>query len=297
MYGAWRASRPVGRVAPYVLGPGYGASLAFFTEVSALRESGDLTAAVTLAKERVADARAPTWSRNVAIDVLISGGAYEAALGAEPSTRMPKGANEALGLVLIQINLAEAEYNLGRWADAERRLHRLELAAWPFPITRAGLTQQRAWIAAHHGRAEEAMGLCESMKPRWLPPNYRAEYHFTRTVAFLAAGRLQDAASALGKGERAAIRLSSKRNALFLRARLAAEQRDWLASERLGREASQHRFRGQGGMGLLLWAETLIQLGREREAAEALDLVVQRDPESEAAQIARLKVADRPTSA
>jgi hypothetical protein len=253
-HGAWRLARALGRAAPYVLGSTYGGSLAFLCESFALREAGKIAEAAALAKARVAEKGVPAWSRNVAIDILISAGAYETALAAEPPPCMPTTAREVLALVLIQINLAEAEYNLGRWEEAERRLRRLDLACWCFPIARAGLLQQRAWMAAHQGLAAEALELCASVKPRWLPPTYRAEYHFTLAAAFLAAGRLGDAEAAVGRGETLARRLSSRRNALFLRARVAAARGDWVTTERLCREAANHAFRGQGGAGLLLWA-------------------------------------------
>ncbi len=101
--------------------------------------------------------------------------------------------------------------------------------------------------------------------------------------ALLAAGRVDDAEIALDRGAKLARRISSKRNVLFLRARLSAARGDWDGAERLCREAVQHRFRGQGGAGILLWAEALKQLGRPAEADAALRLVAQRDPESEAA--------------
>ena len=225
----------------------------------------------------------PTWTRNLAIDILISAGAYVTALSAEPSMTMPANAREALGLALIQINLAEADYNLGRWDAAGARLRGLDLACWCFPIARAGLLQQRAWIAAHRGRAAEALELCDSMKPRWLPPTYRTEYYFTRAAALLAAGRIEDAEAAVGQGQRLARRLSSKRNALYMRARVAEARGDWVSTERLCRDAANHAFRGQGGAGLLLWAQALKQLGHHPEAEAALRLVAERDPESAAA--------------
>jgi len=51
--------------------------------------------------------------------------------------------------------------------------------------------------------------------------------------------------------------------------------------ESLCRSAAEHRFRGQGGAGLLLWARALRTLGRNDEADQALRLVLERDPESE----------------
>ncbi len=282
-HGKWRLSRDLGRVARHFFGSPWGESLAFHWEVSALREAGKTSEAAALATARVAEKSVPAWNRNAAIDILISAGAYETALSAEPPSCMPTNARDALALALIQINLAEADYNLGRWEGAEARLRPLDLACWRFPIARAGLLQQRAWIAAHRGRAAEALDLCASVNPRSLPPTYRAEYHFTRAAALLAVGRVDDAEAAIGQGERLARRLSSKRNALFLRARVAAARGDWVGADRFGHEAANHAFRGQGGTGLLLWAQALKQLGRHSEADEALRLVSQRDPECDAA--------------
>jgi tetratricopeptide (TPR) repeat protein len=281
--GAWRLYRALGRLAPYVLGSDYGGTLAFESEAFALREEGKIAEAAALVKTRLLEPGVAAWNRNTAIDVLISAGAYEAALGAEPPPSIPRNAREALSLVLIQINLAEADYNLGRWDTAEARLRPLDLACWLFPITRAGLLVQRAWIAAHRGRAAEALDLCASVTPRWLPLAYQAEYHFTRAAALLAAGRNDDAEVAVKDGERVARRQSSRRNALYLRARVAAADGDWDRAERLCREAAGHTYRGQGGAGLVLWAQALRKLGRHREAEETLRLVSQRDPESAAA--------------
>lgn len=283
--GAWSVAGLLTRVAPYVLGQRYAETLAFDCAVSRLREEGKLAEAAALAKARIAEEHLPAWSRNTAIDILISAGEYKAALSAEPSPYTPSNAHEALSLTLIQINLAEAEYNLGRWEDAETRLRDLDLACQPFPMTRAGLLQQRAWIAAHRGRSAEALELCTSVKPTWLPAAFRAEYHFTRAVAYLAAGRVGDADAALREGERAARRLSSKRNALLLRARIASARGDWLSTKRFCQEAANHPFRGQGGDGYLLWGQALMILGDSAQSEVVFRLLSERDPESEAAQM------------
>lgn len=288
--GAWRLSRVLGRVAQPLLGSSLGGSLAFQCEAFAMRETGDLQGAVAMAKAHVAKSDIPAWSRNVAADILISAGAYAAALGAEPPPDMPSAARDAFGLALIQINLAEADYNLGRWEAAEARLRSLDASCSPHSITRAGLILQRAWIAAHRGRAAEALDLCATTTPDWLPPTYRSEHHFTRASALLALGRVEDADIALGEGEAVAIRLSSKRNALFLRGRVAAARADWVSAELHCRAAANHAFRGQGGDGLLLWAHALKQLGRSVEASEALRLAAERDPESEAATLAAVEL-------
>ena len=260
-HGWWRLSRALGRLAPFVFGPKFGGGMAFHADVTALREGGRLAEATALAKARLAEPNFPAWSRNIAIDILISAGAYHAALGSEPVSQLPKNAHEALGLVLIQINLAEAEYNLGRWEAAEARLRTLDLAAWPFAICRAGLLQQRAWIAAYRGRPAEALELCAMIKPRWLPPTYRAEYHFTRAVSLLAEGQIDGAEVALREAEWLAKRLSTKRNALFLRARVAAAREYPVVAERYCREAANHPFRGQGG-------STALGSGTEAAGAE-----------------------------
>jgi tetratricopeptide (TPR) repeat protein len=285
-HGAWRFGRVLARPLKVLLGSSYGASLVFEYESRAVLEAGNITSAAAMAQARVAEGTIPSWSRNTAVDVLIAAGAYEAALRAEPPPCMPKNAADALGLALIQINLAEAEYNLGRWNEAESRLRPLDLACWPFPIARAGLLQQRAWIAAHLGRPEEALRHCMATKPHWLPKIFRAEYYFTRVATHLAAGRLDDADAALAQADGIALRTSSKRNVLFLRARIAAARGDWATAERQCREAANHPFRGQGGDGLLLWARALQKLGRTAEATHALRLVAERDPESEAARTA-----------
>lgn len=285
-HGAWRLSRALGRTTRFVFGAAVGESLAFDWEMSALREAGKIAEAADIARTRVADGSLPPWSRNVAIDLLISAGAYSTALASEPPATMPTNARDALALTLIQVNLAEAEYNVGRWDGAEARLRPLDLACWYFPITRAGLLQQRAWIAAHRGRAAESLDLCAKVDPRGLPRRYRAEFHFTRAAALLAADRVDDAEAALDRGARLARRLSSKRNVLFLRARIAAARGDWDSAARSCREAVHHRFCGQGGAGIVLWAQALRQLGRQPDADNALRLVAQRDPESEAAVMA-----------
>ena len=284
--GAWRVAGVLGSAVPYVAGPTYGRRLAFLCQVLALRESAQLEAAAALARDCLADETVPMSSRNAAIDVLISAGGYEAALAAEPPPEPEVTGEEATSRALIQLNLAEAEYNLGGWDAAEERLRRVQASCQRIALTRAWLGQQRAWIAAHRGRGEEALVLCAAVDPRAIPRIYESEYHFTVAVALLCAGRLEEAQAAVAAGERAALRLSSRRNALFLRARVAAARPDWTAAERLCREAAQHPFRGQGGAGLLLWARALRELGRPIEAEDALRLACARDPESESARTA-----------
>jgi tetratricopeptide (TPR) repeat protein len=281
--GRWRWSRALGRVMPYLLGRRHGRSLAFLCEVIATREIGTLDEAAALARACVADAGVAAQSRNAAIDVLISAGEYAAALGAEPPPQPGATGAEAHGLALIQVNLAEAEYNLGRWDAAEARLARAEEACLRFAMSRAGLYLQRAWIAACRGRARDALAFSHLVERSGLPRIYHAEYYFTRAAALLAAGEIEAARATIEDADSVVVRRSSRRNALFLRARVATARGDWSRAEQLCREAANHSFRGQGGDGLLLWARALRNLGRDRDAEEALRLVIARDPESEAA--------------
>ncbi|TMA18446.1 MAG: hypothetical protein E6J88_19360 [Deltaproteobacteria bacterium] len=212
--------------------------------------------------------------------------AISAALRADTQPVIPRKARDAMALCLIQINLAEAEYNLGQWDAAKARLRNLELSAWSHSICRAGLLLQRAWIAAHEGDAATALDLCGCTRPAWLPRTYRAEYHFTKAAALLAGARFEEADAAASAGTASSMRASSKRNAMFLRAKIAAGKEDWTLAEQLCRTAAQHPYRSQGGDGLLLRAEALHHFGRHEEARHALQLVIERDPESAAAMTA-----------
>lgn len=118
---------------------------------------------------------------------------------------------------------------------------------------------------------------------RCLPGVYRAEPHYCRAVALMAQGKLDAAERAVREGQSGAKRTSSERNGLFLLARIAARRERWSEAEALCRQASTHRWRYQGGEGLLLRGDALAQLGRADEARAAWTLVGERDPESESA--------------
>jgi tetratricopeptide (TPR) repeat protein len=228
----------------------------------------------------------PTLQRlNAAIDGLIARGDYRGAL-ALPRAFAPRDADTASAL-LVEINLAEAEYNLGRWSDAWDRLRGLDPLAAAFPIARAGLSQQRAWIAAHSGTAAEALHHWYRAARGDLPREYHAEHFFTGAVANIAAGDLAAAQRCADAGAGAALRISSRRNALAISGRVAAARHAWTEAERLFRAAAVHPYRGQGGDALRLWGEVLTRLGRLDEARRAYGLAVERDPQSESARLAR----------
>jgi len=256
---------------------------------SSLREEGRLGEAVDILRRRLERGTAPDWLRNGAIDLLISAGAYRAALavGSMPT----RGEAVSVERALVEINLAEADYNLGRWRRARERLRTLDAVSNPYSITRAGLLVQRAWIAARFGQGAAALRLCARVDPRWFPSIYQAEYQFTVAAALLSLKRLDEAEQAVFRGASIALRLSSERNAIFLLARVAAARGDWAAAERCCRSAAEHPFQGQGGDGLLLWGDALLRLGRAGEARRAWALSIERDPEGAAARLAGMRLS------
>lgn len=225
------------------------------------------------------------WVLNQAVDRLISLGLYAEAL-ALPERFVARGPRDSAAELLVQINLAEAEYNLGRWSAAWDRLRGLDPLACAFPITRAGLSQQRSWIAAHSRTPEEALHHWHRAEMGDLPRPYHAEHYFTGAVALLGAGQFAAAHRCASAAAGVAVRPSSKRNAFFIRARVAAAMEDWPRAEALCRAASEQPHRAQGGDGLLLWGDALTRLGRPDEARHAWALAIERDGQSESARIA-----------
>jgi len=224
---------------------------------------------------------------NAAVDGRIARGDYRGAL--ELARAFVAREADTASALLLEINLAEAEYNLGRWTEAWDRLRGLDPLAAAFPIARAGLSQQRAWIAAHTGPPSEALHHWHRAELGDLPRRYYAEHFFTGAVAQIAAGNLEVADRCARAGERAAVRVSSRRNALAIRGRVAAAMHEWTEAERLFRSAALHPYRGQGGDALLRWGDVLSRLGRLEEARHAYELALERDPQSESAQLARMR--------
>jgi tetratricopeptide (TPR) repeat protein len=226
---------------------------------------------------------------NAVICSLVSSGAYLRALdvdvnSAKPVFRLPAAVTQQ-ARALVEVNLAEAEYNLGRWTDAEVRLART--ACDGDPLTRTGHRLQLAWILAHAGRGEEALAAWSEAREDALPGSFRAEYHFTNAAVLISLGRIDEALRATTMGLSIAKRVSSTRNGLFLLARAHAADGRWSEAEALCRRAAEHPNLGQGGDGLLLWGDALQQLGRPGEAKQAWELAAERDPESESAERAR----------
>jgi tetratricopeptide (TPR) repeat protein len=235
--------------------------------------------------ERIVAVRRTLQRLNTAVDGLIARGDYRGALALQVSFVTDDA--DTMSELLVEINLAEAEYNLGRWSEAWDRLSGLDPLAAAFPIARAGLSQQRAWIAAHTGHADEALRHLRRAELGDLPRHYHAEHFFTGAVAQLARGDVVAAERYAEAGARASVRPSSRRNALAIRGRVAVAMEDWIEAEHLFRAAAQNPYRGQGGDALLSWGDVLSRLGRSQEARQAYALARERDPQSESAALAR----------
>jgi hypothetical protein len=238
---------------------------------------------------RVSPDSGPSKLLNQLVDGLIARGEYRRAL-ALPDGFALRGSRDSESELLVQINLAEAEYNLGRWDDAWARLRGLDPLACAFPIARAGLAQQRAWIAAHQGDATEALHHWKRAELRDLPRNYHAEHFFTGAVALIGNQELDAALGCARAGEALAERISSQRNALFIRARVALAMGDLPLAESLCEAASEHRCRHAGGDGLFLWGELLERMNWQAKARRAYALAVERDGESESARLAAARL-------
>jgi tetratricopeptide (TPR) repeat protein len=228
---------------------------------------------------------------NQCINIFINAGRYERALEVESSCPAPSSRYEHDLVALLQVNLAEAEYNLGRWEQAAARLSRLDLGATHMRISSAGARQQTAWILAHLGRATDARVAIGKVPPRDLPRIFHAEYHFTLAWVALAERDTAAALACAEEGLALARRAGSHRNGLYLRARILSEQGDADAALADFARAAALPYRGQGGDGLLAWGDLLRSLGREDEARRAYALARERDPESESAREAGERLA------
>jgi tetratricopeptide (TPR) repeat protein len=256
--------------------------------------AGDLERAlgINLNQERGPGLAMLAW--NTRVCVLIAAGRYRAALRASPYPFRRAEAFEANSheYALLVINQAEALYNIGRW----RRAERLMLAIIDTGILASsgmalgGGANQLAWIFASTGRADVAQWILEGIDPALLSPDYRAEAYFTRAWAALQDGQLEKAQKHLTEGKGWSVRASSARNELFLWARLRAAQGQINEALAMCQSAADHKFRGQGGDGLLFWGDLLRDAGRTDDARSAWILAIERDPESQGAQTARKRL-------
>lgn len=231
---------------------------------------------------------------NLFVNALISAGRYHEAV------RMRRRFGKRLRVVrekhvaaygLVLLNVAEALYNLGHWRRAKQLMLALESRGFlENPLNRAGGRAQLAWIAAHDGDPASALSRLASVDSRRLPSDYRAELYFTFVAAQLANGDLVSARRSLDNARYPLIRVSSRRNILFMEARCARAEGNLKEAARLCELASNHEYRGQGGDGLLLWGDVCSELGDLPGAQRAWQLAIDRDPESESARFAKQRL-------
>ncbi len=215
-----------------------------FAALSALGDPASMERAWALLRNR-----APSWrDTNIAIDCLISVGRYREALelpaGMPEDMRPSPGERLPSHYVLAQINLSEALYNLGRWEEAERILDPILDAANDSWVTKSGVIMQRAWIAAHRGRAAEAWALMEQ-RP-YLGRRYQSEIHFARAAALRELKRLDEAEREARAGMLAAVRPSSVRNAHFVLGHIEVARGNLAAAERHFAAGAANRWKRQG---------------------------------------------------
>ncbi|WNG45617.1 tetratricopeptide repeat protein [Archangium minus] len=249
---------------------------------------GHTTTAVAGARRLADHAKADSClpCANCAINIFINAGLYLEALDIERGWQGPSNPPDpsaARAWALVRFNLVEAVYNLGSWEAASARLSNLEEVArgdaflWNFfPI-------QRAWILAHTGRGENALGALAQVDWKRLPRLYRSEAHFALAASLLAVHRYEEARREARTGLKHARRVSSTRNGLFLLGRITVAAGHPEEALRFFEAGAAHRYQGQGGDGLLAWGDCLAELGRHDEAREAWRLVLTRDKQSGAA--------------
>jgi hypothetical protein len=236
------------------------------------------------------DAMQQLFVANTLCNGLINAGFYREALGIRRLVRGVMRSRPTDGTTgLILVNAAESLYNLGRWRAAER-VCRSALASKALTgLALDGMRLQLAWVLARTGRGVEAKTWLALTSDAQFPALYRAEVHFTQAAAALSDGDLVSALASVDAGERLAVRMSSKRNAVFLRAEVLMARGDAPGADAAFRVGTASRYRGQGGPSLSLWARCLERLGRPDEAAQARALISERDPQWKN-EVARMKL-------
>jgi len=246
--------------------------------------------------------RCPWILVNSHVNILINAGLYREALAVpkrwSASARTAGRRARLSDYLLTQINLAEALYNLGRLGCAAKVLEevRAEPEARRFPLVRAGMRMQLAWLAVLRGDSAEASDLLVDYQPAELPKLFRSEYWYTRAAALRELGRMDEAREAIQQGFTMARRASSERNGIFLLASVAFRANDLAAAIRYSELGIAHSYKGQGGDALLLLAEAYGRLERPTDMKRTYELVIERDPESKAARRAKRRLADSDSS-
>lgn len=238
--------------------------------------------------ERVAELL-PGAELNTQIALSTALGRYQEALDLAadfaPETLDPTQPLDAL-LRVVRLNVAEALSELGRYGEA--------LALVEAPLDDAyletGRRTTRAWILVLLGRVDEAVALLREVRPGALGRDYAGEVFLAAAFALTAAGDLANARALLDEGRLATVRASTERNLLVLEAELAWKEGDLARARERFEQAAAHRWRWQGGAGLLRWGELLAQQDDAAGARAAWTRCVAQDPQSRAAETARRKL-------
>jgi tetratricopeptide (TPR) repeat protein len=244
------------------------------------------------------------WSWvNCVVDTMVSAGQYREALRVvtrwDAARLQQERRRDPAGFLLVQLNRAEALYNLGRFRCAERLLEGItaDCERCGTPLVRAGLLIQKAWLSVLLGRPDVALLQVSGVDRRQLQQSYHAELFFTRAAALRELGRLDEAEQDARRAQALAQRASSKRNALFVLGAVAAAAGESRRAITLLEQGAAHFYRGQGGDGLLLLGDQYHRMGREPESVAAYRLAVARDPESRAARHAQRRLRAAGSSA
>jgi tetratricopeptide (TPR) repeat protein len=226
----------------------------------------------------------------VVMNVLIGAGRYRDALRGldQPWRAPPRGPlarfHHSLHLFQVEVNEAEALQNLGD----ERAVRHVQ------SVPRSGASMfamHQAWAHASRGDLAAAEAARRGIAVRRIPADWRAEGCYAGAFVHLLARDLDAAEREVRRGLARAVRASSKRNGTYLLATVAHRRGQTERALALFAEAAEHPYRGQGGAALLEWGDLLAEVGRRDDAARAWQLVLERDPESAAAEVARGRLA------
>lgn len=179
---------------------------------------------------------------------------------------------------LLRVNAAEPLSELGRYDEALALLDfRSEHA-----LVEGGRRCSRAWILAMLGRAGEARALLENVDAVQLY-EYQCEYWLTLAFVHRESQSLDDCEAALHNADQTVVRAASERNLAFHGAELHRARGDVTRALAHYEAGARHRWRWQGGSGLLNWGTLLAELGRHDEARAGWLQCVTQDPLSLAA--------------
>jgi len=239
---------------------------------------------------------------NCAVNALVNAGSYKEALALK--ARWSRDFLERArrrhpdGYLLVQVNLAEALYNLGRFRCGKRLLERItpECNERGSQLVRTGLIVQKAWLSVLMGDPVGALEQMVAVNERHLPRNYRAEVHFTRAAALRDVGRLQEAKTEALLGLKLSRRASSTRNALFILGSVAAEEGQTERAIELLEQGASHTYRAQGAEGLVLLGDQYRRVGRNPQSKQAYACAIARDPQGYAARWARRRLREEAAS-